>query len=215
MNMIKPGQAVLLSTAYLPPVEYFIHILAAREVYVEYCENFAKQTYRNRAIISTASGRFPLIIPVVHSGNKIPIGAVRIDEKSNWRRLHWRTIEAAYNTSPYFIYYKDELKDILNDGPSLLFDLNLALMRWAMKQSGIRSELLRTKEYTTETQDMEDLRNFIHPKRKQADNAMELSPYQQVFGDYHGFIPNLSIIDLLFNLGPESHIYLSRSIKML
>ena len=237
----------LLSTAYFPPVSYFAAMaqemgglvlrrpqadgnqerqalapaLTPAVIYIEACENFQKQSYRNRCYFYGADGVQSLQVPIIHEGgtHKQPISEIRIDWSKPWLLQHKRAIISAYRTSAYFEYYQDELFAILDSQPEKLFDLNMAIIRFFIEKTGLAIDLRTTEEYSRGGQILtsdgsittcEDLRDTIHPKR---DNSIieDLSlkkPYFQVFSQKHGFQSDLSIMDLLFNEGPESICYL-------
>ena len=185
--------------------------LSPSVVYIEACENFQKQSYRNRCRFYGAEGVQTLSFPIVHEGgtHKIPINEIRIDYKTPWVQQHERAIVSAYGMSAYFDYYKDELFAILESGYERLFDLNLALIRFFVDKIGLKVDIRMTEEYVRET-DMVDLRESIHPKRPNAIlSELDLEkPYFQVFAPKYGFQSNLSIMDLLFNEGPDSILFL-------
>ena len=185
--------------------------LSPSVVYIEACENFQKQSYRNRCRFYGAEGVQTLSFPILHEGgtHKIPISEIKIDYKTPWVQQHERAIISAYGMSAYFDYYKDELFAILEAGHERLFDLNLALIRFFIEKSGIKVDLRLTQDYEREPQ-MEDLRESIHPKRPNtilSDLDLE-KPYFQVFAPKYGFQSDLSIMDLLFNEGPDSILFL-------
>ena len=187
--------------------------LSPSVVYIEACENFQKQSYRNRCRFYGAEGVQTLSFPIVHDGgtHKHSITEVRIDYKTPWVQQHERAIVSAYGMSAYFDYYKDELFEILERRYERLFDLNLALIRFFIEKTGLKVDLRLTEEYVSES-GMEDLREVIHPKRPDSilrDLELE-KPYFQVFAPKYGFQSNLSIMDLLFNEGPDSVLYLKR-----
>lgn len=224
--------AKLLSTAYFPPVSYFAAMaqdmaglisrrgdggsleLSPSVVYIEACENFQKQSYRNRCRFYAADGVQTLSFPIVHEGgtHKIPISEIKVDYKKPWVLQHERAISSAYGTSAYFEYYQDELFAILEAGHERLFDLNMALLNFFIEKTGIKVDVRLTEEYMKDTPH-EDLREVIHPKRSNTilrDLSLE-KPYFQVFSGKYGFQPDLSILDLLFNEGPDSILYLKTS----
>ena len=213
----------------MPPVSWFAAIAEEMEglsnrrdgdsslelspsvVYIEACENFQKQSYRNRCRFYAADGVQALSYPIVHEGgtHKLPISEIRIDWSTPWLQQHERAIISAYRTSAYFEYYQDELFEIMESRPEKLFDFNMALIRFFIEKTGLAVDLRLTSEYSRET-DMTDLREMIHPKRPDTilkDLALE-KPYFQVFARKHGFQSDLSIMDLLFNEGPDSILYL-------
>lgn len=232
----------LLSTAYFPPVSYFAAIAQEMEgltdrrdgggslelspsvVYIEACENYQKQSYRNRCSFYAADGVQSLSFPIVHEGgtHKIPVSQVKVDYSKPWILQHERAIVSAYGTSAYFEYYQDELFAILESRPERLMDLNTALLRFFIDKTGLCVDLRMTGDYVPSdgTGDVvcedgvmcEDLRECIHPKRPDGILArMGLEkPYFQVFAPKYGFKSNLSVMDLLFNEGPDSILYLKR-----
>ena len=187
--------------------------LSPSVVYIEACENFQKQSYRNRCRFYGADGVQTLSFPIKHEGgtHKIPISEIRIDYKKPWVLQHERAIISAYGTSAYFEYYQDELFAILESCPDRLFDLNMALLKFFIEKTGIAVDVRLTEDYLVST-DMEDFRDAIHPKHPNSilrDLELE-KPYFQVFSQKHGFQSDLSIMDLLFNEGPDSIMYLKR-----
>ena len=221
--------AKLFTTAYFPPVSYFAAIaedmaglsrkrgddgsleLSPSVVYIEACENFQKQSYRNRCQFYAADGVQTLSFPILHDGgtHKQPVADIRIDYSKPWVLQHKRAIVSAYGMSAYFDYYKDELFAILDSQPEKLLDLNLALLRFFIEKIGLKVDLRLTEDYVKET-DCEDLREVIHPK-KDNDVLRRLGlekPYFQVFAQKYGFKSDLSVMDLLFNEGPDSILYL-------
>ena len=209
----------LLSTAYFPPVSYFaamaeeMGVTVPSVVYIEACENFQKQSYRNRCLFYGAEGVQTLSFPIVHEGgtHKIPITEIKIDYKTPWVQQHERAITSAYRTSAFFEYYQDELFAILESRQERLFDLNMMLTRFFIDKTGILVDLRVTEDYHRESL-FTDLRETVHPKRQNtilADLGLE-KPYFQVFSPKYGFKSDLSIMDLLFNEGPDSILYLKK-----
>ena len=230
----------LFTTAYLPPVSYLAAIAEEMEglsnrsdginslelipsvIYIEACENYQKQSYRNRCRVYASDGVQDLNIPIIHEGgtHKLPISELRIDWSKPWFQQHERAIVSAYRTSAYFEYYMDEFFDIYRKQPERLIDLNTSLLHFILEKTGIAAEVRFTEDFnryaivtaeghqTTCT----DLRETIHPKRPDTilkDLKLE-RPYFQVFAHKHGFQSNLSAIDLLFNEGPDSIVYLKK-----
>lgn len=219
------NMGVLLGAAYFPPVEYFAAIaegmvlskdgVIPSVVYIEACENYQKQSYRNRCRIYSANGVEDLHFPIVHrgGGEKIPISEVEIDYSTDWITRHKRAIVSAYRTSAFFEYYQDELFAILDSRPKKLMDLNLQLTRFFIEKIGLAVDIRFTEDYyRTYPEDIKDLRETIHPKRP--NNILEDlcldKEYFQVFCPRYGFKRGLSIMDLLFNEGKNSITYLKR-----
>ena len=187
--------------------------LSPSVVYIEACENFQKQSYRNRCRFYGADGVQTLSFPVIHEGgtHQNPISEVKIDYKTPWVQQHEKAIISAYGMSAYFEYYQDELFAILESRPDKLFDLNMALLKFFIDKTGLCVDLRLTEDYDR-MPDAEDLREVIHPKRPNAilrDLELE-KPYFQVFSQKHGFQSDLSVMDLLFNEGPDSILYLKK-----
>ena len=230
----------LFTTAYLPPVSYLAAIAEEMEglsnrtdgassleltpsvIYIEACENYQKQSYRNRCRFYAADGVQDLNVPVVHEGgtHKLPISEIRIDWSKPWFQQHERAIISAYRTSAYFEYYMDDFFAIYKEQPERLIDLNTSLLHFLLEKTGIAAEIRFTENFSREaivTSDGQqtactDLRETIHPKRPNTIlKDLQLGkPYFQVFAQKHGFQSDLSAIDLLFNEGPDSIVYLKK-----
>ena len=203
--MTIQGKAIL-STSYLGPVQYYSRFLLYREVWVEQWENYQKQSYRNRCYIYGANGKQCLVIPVsVNSDKKTPIRDVTIDYSKPWQKIHWKSIESAYRLSPCFEFYEDELSGFYEKGSRFkyLFDWNTGLMEVILDFLGIPANLTLTSMYEKGQASRADYRESIHPKERlsRPDPHFHSIPYSQVFDSKYGFLPNLSIIDLLFNEG--------------
>ena len=189
-----------LPCAYLPPIEWFALLHHGDDVRIEVCDNYQKQTYRNRANIATPTGIQALTVPVRHGITALGADTL-LSEQGSWRHLHMQALRSAYQMTPYYDYYADELNAFYEPGlyPTL-YSLNMALATWMATQMGIERPLLTTTAYSPDT--MADL----HPKRQTT--LIETRPYYQVFSPRTGFIPRLSGIDLLMNMGPESVLLL-------
>lgn len=190
---------------YLPPVGYFSDLKTySFNFTLEQKEHFPKQTFRNRASIASPNGTLDLIVPVV-KGSKVHTAYqdVKISYDIKWQRLHWLSLQNCYRSSAYFEFYEDELAPFYHKKFDYLFDYNLELMNWLLKQLKIAPQIEHTTEYQ-KTVIAEDFRN--HYLKKEI-YQRKTSPYFQVFSDRNAFIPNLSIIDLLFNQGPQAKSY--------
>jgi hypothetical protein len=199
---------VLCSTAYLPPISYISGCLHSELVIIEQFETYRKQTCRNHCHIYGPNGLQTLSIPVIKvNGNHSLTKDIRIAASTPWQRLHWRSIETAYNNSPFFLYYKDEFEKIFSKPFDFLLDLNTLLLETIFDILRVEKKIGFTDQFLKIPDGMEDHREFS--KNKKADSKDEFPPYTQVFSLKHGFIPDLSIIDLLFNLGPEWSDYLN------
>ena len=217
---------LLLETAFMPPVSYFAAIaedftlsygrvvsLVPARLRLEACENYQKQSYRNRCRIYAAGGVESLTLPVVHEGgtSSLPIREIRVDWSRDWLPRMERAIVSAYESSPYFEYYRDSLFDILESRPEKLFDLNIRLIHYFLGKIGISADIDFTTEYERPGEtapDIKDLRGLIHPKRPSILKTEK--PYWQVFAAKYGFKSDLSVMDLLFNEGPDSISYLKK-----
>ncbi len=193
----------LLSTAYFGPVQWYQKLAAHTEVLIERHDSYVKQTYRNRCIIATANGVQALTVPV--SVDCLPQGGqlVHISDHGNWRHQHWQALTSAYGDSPFFQYYEDDLRPFFTERWELLHDYNEAIRQKMCELADLHPHVSFTTEYQ-KTGDFIDFRDTIRPKHPLADPSFRVQPYYQVYASRHGFLPNLSILDLLCNMGPES-----------
>lgn len=206
---------ILLSTAYLAPVEYYTKLLAYNKVYIERYDNYIKQTYRNRCVIAAADGPLSLTIPTEKSDSpKQLVKDIRISDHGNWRHMHWNALVSAYKNSPFFEYYADDFAPFYEKKYPFLVDFNDELCSMICSFVDIQPVISYTDSYERDIEQCDDFREIIHPKRDYTvcDIDFTAKPYYQVFKDRFGFLPNLSIVDLLFNMGPESLIVLRDSI---
>lgn len=205
---------MLLATAYAPPVQYFTKLFAAQGdgVIIEAHENFVKQSYRNRCVIMSTNGPMTLSIPLQHDDRaKVPITEVKISEHGNWRHLHKQAIISAYGSSPFFEYYWDDIEPLYEKNTELLWDFNLLYLRTLVTLSDLDVHITASEEYIASAKD--DYRTVINPRKPLPDKHFEPQPYYQLFQRKGAFRPNLSILDLLFNMGPESPLILRDSIR--
>lgn len=209
--------SVYLSSAYLAPIEYYAKLYAYPRAFVEQHDHYIKQTYRNRCTIAAADGPLTLSIPTERTEElKCPMKDIRISDHGNWRHLHWTAIESAYRNSPFFDYYRDDFQPFYEKKYAFLFDFNERLRSLICQLTDIEPHVRSTEEYKqTFSANEHDFRDIIHPKKDHSLFDPDFAParYYQVFEERHGFLPNLSIIDLLFNMGPESLIVLKDSVR--
>ena len=192
----------LLSTAYFAPILYYSKLAQGDPVMIERHEHYNKQSYRNRCTIYSANGLLDLAVPVARAKEpKIKITEVEIAYDMLWQKQHFKAIESAYRRSPFYEYYIDDLMMFFNDRHRYLYDFNLQIMRRVCSLINISPHIQESDEFVKSGEGIIDLRNSIHPKINCTTNTPS---YTQVFADKWGFKPNLSILDLLFNVGPES-----------
>lgn len=201
---------VLLSTTYFGPVQWYQKLNRYEQVLIEQHESFPKQTYRNRCLIATTQGIQALTVPVSRGENGDDIRSVRISDHGNWRHLHWQALQSAYGESPFFEYYEDDLRPFFTDHRwDTLLDYNDAICRKMCELLDITPHIAATEHFVSPLAGAEnDFRLSINPKHPAEDAEFVARPYYQVYAQKHGFLSNLSILDLLFNMGPESIFYL-------
>ncbi len=197
----------LFSTAYLGSIEYFANLVRHKNIFIDVGEHYIKQTYRNRCVIYAANGKLPQIIPVVKvNGNHTKTKDIKIDYSGRWQKNHWRSIVSAYNQSPFFLYYKDDLETIFEKKFDFLIDFNTELTKIILNFIEAETTIHLSEDYIDSTEpETIDFRNSFSPKKPP---TLSHPSYIQVFSEKYGFIPNLSIIDLLFNEGPNTLDYL-------
>lgn len=198
---------ILLSSLYLAPVEYYAALFHADSAVVEIHDSYRKQCYRNRCIIGGANGSLSLSIPVKKpEKGKSRMKDIRIAEHGEWRHLHWNAIVSAYNSTPFFQYFEEDFRPFYEKKFNFLHDLNEALRQLTCQLIGIETVVEYTSTFVkSPPSNTVDLREVIDPKRS---SDYKMAPYYQVFAEKRGFIPSLSIIDLLCNLGNEARLYL-------
>lgn len=196
----------ILPIFYLPPISWVsVFQKEENQIIFEKFEHFPKQTYRNRACIFGANGKLPLIIPINHNGKR-EIKDIEISYAERWQALHWKSIKTAYQSSPYFEYYENQLAKIYETQPKFLIDFNLKTLEILQNILKINKDFSFTEEYIKSPNE-KDFRDFFSAK-KGLDFSQE--EYYQTFSDKLGFIKDLSILDLICNLGPEAHFYLKK-----
>lgn len=200
---------ILLPIFYLPPISWFsVFLDSDNDIILEQYENFPKQTYRNRTTIYGANGKLPLIIPISHNGKR-EIKDIEISYAENWQKLHWKSIKTAYQSTPYFEFFEDKLKNIFEKQTILLKDFNLNALKIILSILKTEKDYVMTEEYI-KTSHTQDFREKFSAKQ---DSEMEMREYYQSFSDKNGFIKDLSILDLICNIGPESLTYI-KNIKI-
>ena len=193
---------ILLCTAYFGPVQYYSKMMVSERVIIEQFDSYQKQTYRNRCRILGGNGPIDLTIPVVkNSGQKTLLKDVRIENLTNWQAKHWRTIVSAYNSSPFFEYYRDDFEPFFERQFDFLIDFNMQLNELLMDLLEIEADVILTDEFVKEPS-VEDYREVISPKFRGTDAHFVTQEYTQTFHERFGFLPNLSVVDLIFNVGP-------------
>ena len=199
---------VLLSTTYFGPVQWYQKLYRADCVQIEQWESFQKQTYRNRCLIATTQGVQALTIPVVRGETSL-IKDLRISDHGNWRHLHWNALQSAYGESPFFEYYQDDIRPFYEKHWTYLLDFNEEIRQRMCELIDIQPQVRYSQAFLPITDALSnDYRFAINPKHPGEDPEFTPKPYYQVYQQKHGFLPNLSVLDLLFNMGPESIFYL-------
>jgi len=190
----------IFSIAYFPPIDYLLEMKNADCVWVEAFDNYQKQTYRNRATILTGNGLYDLIIPITRKDVK-QIKEIQIDNSYAWQRHHWKTLESAYNNSPYFLYYRDFVEPFFQKKYTFLFDYNLELLQLLRGLFSITNTFKLTDTFHLCSKNVEDFRDFFLPKNRTF--RLKKIEYQQVFSDRFKFAENLACIDYLFTSGRD------------
>jgi hypothetical protein len=197
---------ILVSTAYLPPVEYFSVISHAHEICIERQENYIKQSYRNRCYILSSHGRQLLSVPVyLGSQHKTPLKDIRIDYSKRWQQVHLRALTAAYSSSPYFQFYFENFEKTISRKIDFLIDLNSELTQTVLDILRLKIKLSCTDDFEPAGFNGNDYRYNISPKKQ---STFAVREYMQVFNNDNRFVQRLSIVDLIFNMGPEAVNYL-------
>ena len=214
-------KTALLSSAYFGPVQWYQKLHRYDRCLIEQHDNFVKQTYRNRCIIPTTNGIQALSIPVScpqgSQLSKTPMRDVRISDHGNWRHIHWNALCSAYGESPFFDYYQDDLRPFFERKWTFLFDFNMEIILKMVELLDIRPKIGLTTAFLSdasmaenaiENSLVDDFRDVIRPKHPGLDSDFMARPYYQVYQQKHGFQPNMSILDLLFNEGNEAILWL-------
>ena len=206
-----------MSSAYFAPIQWYQKLYRSERVYVEQHDSFIKQTYRNRCVIATANGPQTLTVPVVAVTPGRAGRDVLISDHGNWRHVHRQALISAYGESPFFEFYADDILPFFHERWERLYDFNIAITRKICELLDIQTDIRTTTDYlppghhvtaTPQTDTIADYRDTIRPKHPLPDDDFTPQRYYQVYQHRHGFLPNLSILDLLFNMGNESLLFL-------
>ena len=192
---------MIIVPAYLPPVSFFKKIINLKTLYFSISTNYQKQTYRNRCIICTPNGIQNLIIPIKHNQNNKSYNKTEIYNQLNWQKNHWKAIKSAYNSSPFFEYYLDDFDLFYKKEYKLLYNFNYDIFLQILKCIELNINVRKTNK----TVNYIDLKKILDPKK----DRENYNNYSQVFIRKNGFHSDLSIIDLIFNLGPRTNEYLN------
>jgi hypothetical protein len=198
---------VLLPTAYFPPVAYFANLVQRDNIWIEQMETFPKQTFRNRCEIMTEAGKATLVVPVTRpQGNHTMTKDIEICYREPWLQQHWKALQSGYSSSPFFSYYADIIQPLFESKETLLAKHNQDILETMLHLLGIKMSVEFTKDFEKKPEVLHDLRSEF--SKKKSPYLIGFPSYPQVFGHKHGFMQNLSILDLLFNTGPDSRSYL-------
>ena len=203
-------KSALLSSTYFGPIQWYQKLNRYDNCLVEQYDHFVKQTYRNRCVIASTAGLQSLTVPTeAYEGPKCYMRDIRISDHGNWRHLHWNALASAYGESPFFEFYADDLRPFYEKHWDYLIDFNMAITQKMCELLDIHPSIKLSNSYTkAEETEFDDFRDVIRPKHPQPDPTFSPRPYYQVFARKHGFLPNLSILDLLFNEGNEAVLFL-------
>lgn len=203
---------VLLHSHYWPNIHYFFYVIKNERLIIDLHTNYLKQSYANRTEILSANGKLRLTVPVHKTKDHCPISEVEISYAERWQAVHWGAITSAYRNSPYFEFFEDEIKQFYTSNYKLLHELNTAQLKLMLKLLRLKREIAFTDDFVAGTFEMKDVRQMIHPKKNSLHdpeaNVILKKQYYQTFGDKLEFVPNLSVLDLLFNEGLDAVKYL-------
>ena len=199
---------IVLSSVYAGNIDYYSSIIASKSAIIDIHEFFRKQSYRNRCVIAGANGPLNLIVPIQRGSGKTKVKDIKIDHSQNWKKIHWKSLESAYRTSPYFEYYEHLFYPVYNeDKLKFLVDLNDKMAEIILSCLKFEKTVHKSKHYLSTVSGLADYRQKIHPKQPSLDFSTGVK-YIQVFEDKLGFFPNLSVLDLVFNEGPNAIVLL-------
>ena len=206
----------MLQTTYFGPIQWYQKLYRYDQTLIEQYDSYQKQTYRNRCVIATANGLQALTVPVEHNVQRsmfnVQCKDLRISDHNQWRRVHWNALQSAYSESPFFDYYADDIRPFFEKKYEFLVDFNEAIRQTVCDLLDIQPKVEYTSSFlsplTSHFSPLDDFREVINAKHPQADADFQPRRYWQVFEGKHGFQANLSILDLLFNMGNEAVFYL-------
>ena len=197
---------MLLHPTYFPNIAHFVALIKSKEVVFEVCDNYQKQTYRNRSDIYSANGKLLLSVPVSYTQKlRQKTKDVLISSVDDWQSKHLKSFDSAYRMSPFYEFYIDDLMPIFKTEFKYLLDLNLKCFELLTKALELEISTRLSEDFTISDNSSDDFRNLVNTKKN---NAFQFNKYTQVFTEKHGYINNLSILDLLFNEGPNAINYL-------
>jgi len=198
----------LIHPTYLPNIATFVVIANSERLVFEVCDNYQKQTYRNRTFIYDANGKLPLTIPVVYTQkNRQLYKDIKVSDDENWQELHWKSIQSAYSNSPFFEFYEHDFQSLFTSKFDYLLDFNFKCLEVIYECLELPFDYDETSNFVKTPEDLTDFRQLADHRKE---IEQDFKPYVQVFDDKHGFIPNLSILDLICNEGPNALIYLEK-----
>lgn len=201
---------IIIHPTYFPNIAHFVALVKAKNVAFEVDDNFLKQTYRNRAYIYGANGKLAINVPVVHTqNNRQKYRDVKIFNDTKWQDLHWKSFLSAYRTSPFFEYYEDDLYPLFKEKADYILEFNIKCFDVICDCLQLDLNISKTESYIKTIEDKTDFRPLVNAKKEKIE---QFDSYTQVFSNKHGFINNLSILDLLFNEGPNALNYLESQI---
>ncbi len=201
---------IVLGSAYWPNIQYLYYVLNADSICIDLHEHYQKQSYRNRTKILSSNRELSLSIPVKNWDEHAPVKDIEISYAEDWQKQHWRSITSAYKNSPYFDFLEDELRSFYDREYKFLHEYNTEQLKWIIRAFRLKKEISYSDAYI-EDGTFIDLREEIHPKKEIKDSHLkELleKPYYQTFSDKMGFVPNPSVLDLIFNEGIKGYQYL-------
>lgn len=199
---------ILLHPSYFPSIAQCVVMVQAKKVIFEVCDNYQKQTYRNRMTLYGPQGKLPLTVPVIYSQkNRQRYQDIIISNDEAWQDQHWKSIQSSYSSSPFFEFYEHDLAPLFNEGATHIMDFNFRCLKAVLECLQLELNFDKTTKFQLNPTSINDYRYLINHRKE---TPQPFQPYVQVFDDKHGFIPNLGILDLIFNEGPNALLYLEK-----